>query len=204
MGGRALLAPIIELLDTNLARVENLTNLYGPPRRGRRKVNETDVLRAALVLLHASMEDFLRSLLAWRAPLGTKDQIDSYPLAGSGSKNPDKFQLGSLAAYRGKTVDELIALSINEYLEQFSSFNDLGEVKKSLVVCGVPRATVEATDFGELPAMIARRHKIVHKADRNEVQAGQGNHRTASIGLASLINYLAAVRSLRDFVGQHL
>ena len=107
-----MLAQIIELLNANLARVENLTSLYGPPRPGRRSVHETDILRAALVLLHASMEDFLRSLLVWRAPLGSKDLIDTYPLAGSARKHTERFLLGSLVAHKGKTVDMLIEQSV--------------------------------------------------------------------------------------------
>lgn len=199
-----MLGNIVELLDANLARVENLISLYGPARRGRRTVKETDVLRAALVLLHASMEDFLRSLLVWRAPLGTKEQLDEYPLAGSKQKNGVNFKLGSLAAHREKTVEALIAQSIQEYLEQFASYNDLGEVKRALQVCGIEYSTLESNDFGHLPAMISRRHKIVHKADRNDAQTGKGNHQTASIGLGHLNAYVESVKSLRGFVKDNL
>ena len=199
-----MLEQIIWLLNANLSRVENLIGLYGPPVRGRRSVHDTDILRAALVLLHASMEDFLRSLLVWRAPLGPKDVIDGYPLAGSGRKQPEKFPLGALVAHRGKTVNELIAESVREYLEEFASFNNLGEVKSALVKCGIDHQLVEGHAYGDLPAMIARRHKIVHKADRNDAQGGQGNHTTASIGAAALQNYLASVRALRDFARQNL
>lgn len=199
-----MLAPIIELLNANLARVENLISLYGPARRGRRTVQETDVLRAALVLLHASMEDFLRSLLVWRAPNGAREKIDRYPLVGSDSKDPKKFLLGALIEHRGKTVDDLIRASVQEHLEQFSSFNHLGDVKDALKECGIQDATVEANNFGQLTAMIARRHKIVHKADRNELQGGQGNHRTNSIGLNHLNSYLLSVKALRDFAQGNL
>jgi hypothetical protein len=61
-----MLNDITVLLDKNLKRVDNLISLYGPAVVGRRKVHDTDVLRAALVLLHAGMEDYLRSLLAWK------------------------------------------------------------------------------------------------------------------------------------------
>jgi hypothetical protein len=150
------------------------------------------------------MEDFLRSLLAWRAPLGAKEVVDGYPLAGSDKKHIERFSLGSLVAHKGKSVDDLIEQSVREYLEKFSSFNDLGDVKKALAACGIAQGVVNAHDFGELPAMIARRHKIVHKADRNEVQAGQGNHRTNSIGAGALKRYVASVRSLRDLVAASL
>lgn len=199
-----MLEQIVWLLNANLSRVENLIGLYGPPVRGRRSVNDTDILRAALVLLHASMEDFLRSLLVWRAPLGPKEIVDGYPLAGSGRKQPEKFPLGALVAHRGKTVDDLITESIREYLEEFSSFNNLGEVKAALTKCGINPQLVDGHQYGDLPAMIARRHMIVHKADRNEAQGGQGNHRTASIGATALNSYLASVKALRDFAQQNL
>lgn len=199
-----MLDNIVGLLDLNLRRVENLIGLYGPPARGRRSVQDTDILRAALVLLHAAMEDFLRSLLTWKVPLAGKEVVDEYPLTGSGRKRAEKFTLGALVQHRGKTVDELLSESIRDYLEEFSSFNDLGEVKRALVSCGMDRQTVDDHRYGDLAAMIARRHKIVHKADRNDIRGGQGNHTTASIGATALNNYLASVRSLRDFVQQHI
>lgn len=204
LGGTCMLDEIIELLNANLARVENLISRYGPPRRGRKTVNETDILRAALVLLHASMEDFLRSLLIWRAPDSNREVIDTYPLAGTGKKHPERFYLGSLVAHREKTVADLIRLSVTEYLEAFSSFNDIGDVKRALRTCGVDHQAVEDNDFSNLPAMIARRHIIVHKADRNNVQQGQGNHRTKSIDIGHLNNYIAAVKLLRDFADARL
>jgi hypothetical protein len=54
----------------NLERVEHLVALYetlttGP---GRRPVDTSDILRSAVVFLHATLEDFLRSLLEWKLP----------------------------------------------------------------------------------------------------------------------------------------
>lgn len=202
--GWTVLDQIIGLLNANLVRVENLNSRYGPARPGRRTVDETDILRAALVLLHASMEEFLRSLLIWRAPHQGKDVIDAYPLAGTGKKNPDKFTLGALHVHREKTVSELNTLSVTEYLEAFQSFNDLGEVKKALKACGIAAQAVEGHDFGSLPAMIERRHNIVHRADRNNVAQGQGNHRAKPIELKYVRSYVDAVKSLRDFAQAQL
>ena len=36
--------------------------------QGRRSVQDTDILRAAVVLLHATLEDLLRSLADWKLP----------------------------------------------------------------------------------------------------------------------------------------
>lgn len=204
-----MLAQITELLNANLGRVENLITVYqslARQGRGRQPVTDQDILRAALVLLHASMEDFLRSLLVWRAPHGTKDHLNDYPLAGSGKKHSESFRLGALVAHKGKQVDELIEESVREYLEQYASFNNLGEVKEALLECGVGQQSINNQQFqlNSLAAMISRRHKIVHKADRNEVKGGQGNHQVASLSVVQLNDYLSAVKNLRDFVGREL
>lgn len=195
-----MLQEILTRFDENIARVENLKSIYGPAKAGRRKVHETDILRAALVLLHATMEDFLRSLQVWKVPDWTKEAVEKFPLMVNGKKIADKFSLGELVAHRGKTVDELINQSVKDHLEQFASFNDLGQVKSALKSCGISQAVVEAHDFAHLHVMIERRHNIVHKADRNNVVGGHGNHRTKSIEVSHLDNYLIAVKGIRQLV----
>ena len=199
-----MLNEITALLDENLKRVENLVSIYGPATPGRRKVHDTDLLRAALVLLHASLEDYLRSLLEWKIETFDKDTLNQYGFPTGKKRPPSKVTLGELSEYKGKSVDELISEAVQFHLENFQSFNDLGEVKQALKQCGIDHATVDARNYGDLPEMISRRHNIVHKADRNEVVGGQGNHRTKSIGSATVRNYLQSVKGLRDFVSNEL
>lgn len=199
-----MLAEITALMDENLERVENLVSLYGEPTPGRRKVKDTDVLRAGLVFLHASMEDYLRSLLGWKIAAFDEETLNKYGFPNGTKRPPTKITLGELSAHRGKSVDALIEEAVKGHLEEFQSFNDLGEVKRALEQCGIDHATVDGHNFGDLPAMISRRHNIVHKADRNEVIGGQGNHKTKSIGAATVNNYLQSVKDLRDFVTNEL
>lgn len=199
-----MLDEITALLDENLERVENLISLYGDPSPGRRKVKDTDVLRAALVLLHASMEDYLRSLLSWKVGTFGEETLNKYGFPNGTKRPPTKITLGELSVHRGKTVNDLIEEAVKGHLEEFQSFNDLGEVKKALEQCGVDHDTVDTKNFGDLPAMISRRHNIVHKADRNDVAGGQGNHKTKSIGSATVQNYLKSVKHLRNFVLEEL
>lgn len=199
-----MLNEITELLDENLERVDNLVSLYGPPVIGRRKVKDTDVLRAALVLLHASMEDYLRSLLLWKIGDFDQETLNKYGFPNGNKRPPPKITLGELSAHRGKTVDELIEDAVRSYVEEFQSFNDLGEVKKALKQTGIAEAVVDDFNYGELPAMISRRHNIVHKADRNDNVGGQGNHSTKSIGKRAVEKYVEAVKCLRDFVSDQL
>jgi hypothetical protein len=195
-----MLNEITDLLDENLGRVDNLVSLYGEPTPGRRKVHDTDLLRAALVLLHASMEDYLRSLLLWKIGEFDEEALNKYGFPNGTKRPPTKITLGELSAHRGKTVDDLIEDAVKSHLEEFQSFNDLGEVKRALKQCGIGHEEVEDFNFGELPAMISRRHNIVHKADRNDAAGGQGNHKTKSISKPTVVNYVQAVKELRDFV----
>ena len=90
--------------------------------------------------------------------------------------------------------------SVKSYLEEFQSFNDLGEVKKALKQCGVPRDDIESHDFGKIPELIDRRHRIVHKSDRNDVIGGQGNHKTKSLRKQTVEIYVDDIKKLQNFV----
>src|SRR5712671_285987 len=97
---------------TNITRVSSLLRMYNAfrsnqgQRRGRSNIHTTDSLRASVVLMHATLEDGLRSLLRFRLPR-TKEVFDSVALSGlNESGRPEKFFLGELHRFRGKTVDD--------------------------------------------------------------------------------------------------
>ena len=195
---------LLDRIDSNLSRVSNLVELYKPSGQGRQPTQKTDILRAALVLLHASLEDFLRSLMVSKASQFDKVTLDKFPLLGSRNRNAQKFTLGELLAHREKSVEKLLTASVEDNLQKYGSYNDLGEVKDVLIKCGASPANVNDFDFGELPQMFARRHRIVHHADRNETLGGQGNHTIATIRPSTLERYIGSVRSLRDFAAENI
>ena len=199
-----MLNNITALLDENLGRVNNLVSLYGVPTPGRRRVHDTDVLRAALVFLHAGMEDYLRSLLLWKIDTFDQDTLSKYGFPNGSKRPPQKVTLGELSQHKRKTVDEVIEDAVKSHLEEFQSCNDIGEVKKALKQCGIENETVDGHNYGELRGMIKRRHNIVHKADRNDAVGGRGNHQTKSIGQKTVQNYVDAVKNLKDFVSHEL
>jgi hypothetical protein len=82
-----------------------------------------DVVRAAVVLTHAYLEDFLRTMARTLLPVASEGVLDDIPLAGSGSSRPAKFSLGALARHRGRTVEDVINDSVSEYLERSNSNN---------------------------------------------------------------------------------
>jgi len=186
---------ITSRFDQNLARVTHLVSVYeglSGPGQGRRPVNSTDILRAATVLLHASLEDALRSLELLVLPAAARDEIDRVPLKGLGIHG-QKFQMGDLAPYRGITVDDLLQQSIAEYLER-RSYNSSTEVDAAIRRLRVDPAPVRHL-YPDLEEMISRRHHIVHQADRHDVH-GHGHHKAKSIGLSMMRRWISCVRTL--------
>src|SRR5690242_1459503 len=105
---------ILERFDANLSRVRNLGEVYrqvARPGQGRQEVGVVDILRAATVLLHASLEEVFRNLARWKFPLSHEAVLDEIPLAGLPGR-AEKFSLGKLANHRGKSVQELINESV--------------------------------------------------------------------------------------------
>jgi hypothetical protein len=79
---------------------------------------------------------------------------------------PERFWLGKLARYRDKSVRELIEASVFAYANSFS-VNNTNDMAAFCRKTGVQPDDVNE-DFATLNVMIARRHHIVHQADRNE------------------------------------
>lgn len=177
--------------ELNIARVRNLVSIYtdhlAGEGGGRRGHQTTDVLRAATVLLHASMEDVLRSLAHWRLPLANATTLEQIPLVGGAAT---KFNLGALAAHRGKTVDEVIKESTDASLER-SNYNSRREVISLLEAIGI-NATPVQQHMATLDQAMQRRHQIVHRADANpNPRPGRGNHKVANISPALLNGWIA-------------
>lgn len=184
---------IVNRFNANIARVDNLVRLYEQTHghgRGRRSIGANDILRAATVLLHASLEDLLRSIARWRIPIAGDPVLNKVPLAGSPGRF-EKFGLGALAAHRGKTIDEVIRESVREHLER-TSYSSTEEIGSFLQAIGVAVAQVNAR-FADLDAMTRRRHHIVHQADHNP-ERGRGRHRARQISVHDVRKWITAVR----------
>ncbi|MBZ4039098.1 hypothetical protein [Novilysobacter selenitireducens] len=175
---------ISDRFDRNISRVRNLVSIYrtqlSGAGRGRRGHEKTDVLRAAVVLLHASMEDVLRSLAYWKLPAAAPEVLAEIPLKGSAAI---KFTLGSLSAFRGSTVEDVIKASIDSSLER-SNYNNTTEVISLLQSLSVDTAPL-AGHMAELEKTMKRRHKIVHRADENE-NPGRGRFQVEPISPATV------------------
>ena len=177
----------------NLSRVEDLVPLYGEMTggvQGRPSLHEADILRAGVVLLHAGLEDLLRGLTSEQLPLASATALRRIPLP-SGKHRRRAFTLVDLAAYRGRSVDEVIATAIEAYLER-SSYGSLNKVGKLLVLLGLDLPRDRKTK-ARVAAMMARRHLIAHHLDRNE-RVGRGQHPALSISRRTVSEWIDAVR----------
>jgi hypothetical protein len=100
-GGVSMLDPIRDNFNENLARVESLVSTYeSHPEaqgRGRKSAEVLDILRAAVVFLHASLEDALRSVARWKLPSAASPVLDQIPLIGQGSNPKNSFSASWLS-----------------------------------------------------------------------------------------------------------
>ncbi len=190
--------------DGNLARVRSLVSAYQAhpiaSGRGRKPVYVLDILRAAVVLLHASLEDLLRGVAAWKLPVAGKATLDEIPLAGTGPV-VKKLALGDLVAHRGRTVDNVIADSVNEYLLR-SNYNNTADISRLLSSVGVDTSAVNSR-FAGLDALMKRRHQIVHRADRQTTVRGSGDHRVRAINQTTVASWISDAQSFaKDLLAQ--
>lgn len=153
-------------------------------------------LRAVVVLLHASLEDALREIVRLKLPECPTEVLDEVPLVGvSSTGQPRKFWLGELSRHQGKTVDELIQESIDEFLNKmsFNSTDDIAHMLEKKL--GIDISSLRQY-FPVLAQMISRRHQIVHTADR---AGAPGDLSLAPIDGEDIIKWLrTAVAFLAD------
>lgn len=193
--------PHVDRLASNLARAHNLVSIYqvlAGPQPGRRSVVHTDVLRSAVVLIHASLEDFLRSLARTYLPVAAPEVMNTIPLKGLGrGGRAEKILLGNLDQHRGKTVDELIDESVEAFLER-SNYNNATEIAALLESLGVDVEPCRRF-FPELDKMMARRHQIVHRADCTS-ETGKGRHQARSLAVTTVEKWINVVSSFQGAV----
>jgi hypothetical protein len=138
----------------------------------------SEILRAVVVLNHAYLEDFMRTLVLAFLPTADEEALDGVPLVGSQPEKAQKFSMGQLARHNGKSVDDVIRESVSAYLER-STFNSVSEIVGFLKRIGlklpdgtnktnnqIPELPVTPEVLSLLDGMIQRRHHIVHRADK--------------------------------------
>ncbi len=181
-------------LHFGLERIRRLLALYGELEQGwegRTGQKEPDLLRAAVVLLHALLEDLIRELAARRLPASNDVFLSRIPFVGGDGRNT-KLTLGDLASYRGRPVDEVISKSIDAYLDR-RSYNDTNDLAGALSEMGMSPGLV-APHAVALQALMLRRHNVAHRMDRDK-PGTSGRHEPRVIDRESVESWLGAVEA---------
>lgn len=150
-----------------------------------------DVLRSAVVLLDASLEDFLRSVTLAHLPRRESELLKQIPLVGTGSPRQTKYTLSDLTVHSGKNIDAIIDESIDRWLHQ-RSFNNCDDITTTLKHLGIDASKCNS-EFPSLNEMIARRHRIVHNADRDDPSAPDAS-KLAGISADEVLRWRNAVQ----------
>jgi hypothetical protein len=160
-----------ERFRLNMGRINDLAKLIfsdiDPLRAAKPFQSEgarADILRTVVVFLHATFEDVLRTMARQRIAAAKSQVLDKIPLVGtSDSGRAEKFHLGALNEHRGKTVDQLIQESVENYLNR-ESFGSCGDVEEVLNQMGLDTTPFKPL-YSDLDRMMKTRHRIVHEAD---------------------------------------
>lgn len=148
-----------------------------------------DILRAVVVLTHASLEDFLRTIAGIFLPYAEDKVLDGIPLAGQSGRS-EKFSLGKLTKHRGKTVDSVIHESVSQYLNR-QTYGNVQEIDILLKSIGFDSSAYKAT-LPKITVMIKRRHQIVHRGDMIKPDGSKDTH-IAPISASEVLRWSQAV-----------
>ncbi len=179
----------------NTKRVRNIVLLYRElniGQQGKPLTAKSDLLRASVVLLHASVEEFLRELARVGLVDGEPEFLSKIPISGSDGR-AEKFDLGVLTKFKGKAVEDLIKESVFEKMKR-ETFNNPSDVKRLLKGA---RLDVDAMkcNWDTIGNVMARRHKIVHEADQNP-KTGRGHARYEPVSQDEVNRWITAVEGL--------
>ena len=192
---RTIKDAIVANFADNLARVRSLVAVYdqiASPGAAPPTLAQTDVLRAAVVLLHASLEDLIRSSSEHLLPLAGVDVLDEIGFPTPEGRNADRIRLGALAPFRGDKVSDVIRAAVSARLQR-SNYNSANEVGYALERIGVSRGVL-SPDEATLEALMKRRHLIVHRADKDPTMLpGQGSALAQTLSKSTALAWIDTV-----------
>jgi RiboL-PSP-HEPN len=186
-------SPHSKYVAENTSRLRRLLDIYLSRLKRRGFVKSAhdgseDILRAIVVLTHASLEDFLRTLAVTFLPFANEEVLNRIPLAGL-DRPAEKFSLGKLLLYKGQTVENVIQKSVREHLDR-STYNSIRDIVSLLETLGFD-PSAHKDSFPKIEAMIKRRHQIVHHADL--VRTGKNRRLSlAAVNVFEVIEWIMA------------
>jgi hypothetical protein len=198
---------IVAFIETEggLRRVRSLVALFDRLVSAGPEVPETptsDILRAAVVLLHAQVEEFVRYVAGQALPFAGKQALDRIPLIGTG-RWPKRFLLGALTRHRGKPVESLLAESVQEHLAK-RSFGSVGDIVAILGHSGIPgKGKRLRIRRALLASLIRRRHQIVHEGDVRRRRVPSLDLSLRGLSRGRVLQWLDAVEQFIEEVDRH-
>ncbi len=198
----------------NIRRAQNFIALYNSATEkrgpGRRDTLTTDILRAGVVFLHSTLEEYLRSIILDKkiAMLNTTEAdfrtvLTNVNLVGenTGKSSGKRYALGEFWDVKDKTVIMIVEEALRDKVS-YMTFNDYSQIVASLSNVGIQLSTNFNPD-GIIDNYIKRRHKIVHEADNNSAH-GPGNYRATSINANTLTAWINAANALVSDIEKQL
>ncbi len=185
---------IKQRFDYNIKRVENLVTMFCDIEQSNGKnSHRKDLLRAAVVWLHATVEDVLRNLLKWKLPTADASYLNSLPIPNTQYSRKHKSQLGDLVAkYGDKKVSDILTVSIEAHLDRLN-WSGTEQIAKTLESLKISPAPFKA-DLAALNELISRRHQIVHQSDR-EKSDDNSHGKVRTINKDDVDKWLEAVKA---------
>ncbi|HEY0137961.1 MAG TPA: hypothetical protein VGB85_27940 [Nannocystis sp.] len=163
---RARIARNLQRVRGLIAASTRLAAMDGPVSE-----EPADILRAAVVLLHATMEDVLRTLEEVALEPASPATLKAFGIE-YGRKKPEKLALWELAEkYGGASISDVVRLATVVYLDgqTYNNGDELAGVLGRLKI--VPKPLLDRF-AGDLEGMMRRRHRIVHRTDLSGSRVG--------------------------------
>ena len=181
-----------DLVDAAVEEVPGSTGFASTNGRG------ADILRAAVILLHAALEDLVRSIQDRRLPDAPAEALNRIDLPMPDGAPKPKVGLGTFAVqFRGLTVREAVRACVEAHLER-KTFNNPDDLARGLKDVGVADpAAVLGDDAGRIKLLTTRRHQIAHRAD-DDPAPGAGATAPVGIDAPTLLEWAAAVRRVGE------
>ncbi len=183
-------------LSLNLGRVQALLLLAN---RLDEVEDREQVRRAAIVFLHASLEDFVRGLAEQFWPERGSSALSRIPLPQQDSVR--KVGAEVLLGYGDRTARELLREAVVTHLETFTVSN-IQALRGMLAELGVHDLDTVG-EMNEIKMLIRRRHQIVHRADRVEGEP-LDTIRQVPVEDGLVEHWLSCVQALAGHVAQRL
>lgn len=154
----------------NLSRVRSLLGLYEKSSQSNIGSDEerSELLRAAVVLLHSSIEEIVRNLFVDRLPNASTETLNDLTYSEYGPTNRSKgVLLGDLLRnHGGRLVDNVIIDAINSYVDRLN-INNAEQLISLLRKVQIDSTPLEPL-LNDIEKMMKRRHQIVHQMDRED------------------------------------